>query len=58
MVKQERGEKLHWVVRLHFVGLREGLGEDEPDLVLLQVGDVAVLLVKDAARLLLRHILI
>jgi hypothetical protein len=47
VVQEEFREEIDWVVRLGLVGLGEGLGKDETDLVLLQVGNVTVLFVKN-----------
>ena len=55
MVEKEFGEETDRVVRLDLEGLGQGLTEDEADLVLLQVGNVRMLLVQDPpSRLLCR----
>ena len=45
MVEQELCEKVNRIIRLDLIGLRECLADDETNLVLLEVADVAVLLV-------------
>ena len=54
MIEEELGEEVDGVIRLSLVGLREGLGKDEANLVLLKVGDVRVLLVQNRLLLLRR----
>ena len=47
MIEEELSKEADGVVWLNLVGLRESLRQDEADLILLQVGNVRVLLVQD-----------
>ena len=50
MIEEELSEEADGVIRLHLEGFGQGLGEHEADLILLQVCDIRVLLVKQGGR--------